>query len=99
LKGTPKRVWQSRLERSVRGRDVVDPVAPSGVLTFDRTGSNLLLGFDDGEIRIVPTAAAQTPRIEQLHHAPIRTLSIDPSGTWAFSSDALGEQRLWKLSP
>jgi hypothetical protein len=94
LKGTPKRVWQARLERSVRDRDVVDPAEPCGVLTFDRTGSNLLLGFDDGEIRIVPTAAPEAPRIEHLHRAPIRALTIDPSGTWALSADTAGEQRL-----
>ncbi|HMG57531.1 MAG TPA: hypothetical protein VK601_28720, partial [Kofleriaceae bacterium] len=85
LKGATKRVWQARLERSFRGRDVIDPATASGVLRFDRTGSRLLIGFDDGEIRLIPTAAPGTPRSEHLHRAPIGSLTLDPGGTWAFS--------------
>jgi hypothetical protein len=94
LKGAPKRVWQARLERSFRARDVIDPAAPSGVFTFDRTGNHLLIGFDDGEIRRIPTTAPATSQSERLHRAPIRSVSIDPGGTWALSGDAAGEQRL-----
>jgi hypothetical protein len=97
LKGAPKRVWQARLERSIPGREIREPATPSGVLTFDRTGGQLLVGFDDGEFRVVPTAAPATARSEHLHRAAIRRLSIDPGGIWASSADAAMEQRFWML--
>lgn len=97
LKGTPRRVWQGRLERSIAGRDTPFPAAPSGVLAFDPAGTRVFIGFEDGEIRIIPTAAPAGARSEHLHRAPIRTLSLDPGGAWAWSGDAAMEQRLWGL--
>jgi hypothetical protein len=66
------------------------------MLTFDRTGDHLLLGFDDGEICVISSTTPGTTRSEHLHRAPIRTLSLDPSGTWAFSADGASQQRAWK---
>jgi WD40 repeat protein len=99
VKGAPKRVWQARLERSLPGHELAEAAMPTGVLAFDRTGARLFIGFDDGEVRVISTAAPDQPRSEHLHRAPIRALSTDPSGGWAFSADAAGEQRLWKLVP
>jgi hypothetical protein len=97
LKGTPKRTWQARLERAIPGRELSDPAIPSGVVSFDRTGGQLLIGFDDGELRVIPAAAPGVPRSEHLHRASIRMLSIDPAGGWALSADNAMEQRLWVL--
>lgn len=99
LKGAPKRVWQVRLERSIQGRQTPEAATPTGVLTFDRSGGTLLIGLDDGDIRVVSTSAPDAQRLEHLHRAPIRALSTDPSGAWASSADAAGEQRLWRLAP
>jgi hypothetical protein len=97
VKGSPKRVWQARLERSAGDRT---PAQPSGVLAFDRTGGRLLVGFEDGEIRVVSTAAPDTSaRSERLHSAAVRVMSIDPESLNVFSADAAGEQRLWSLVP
>lgn len=99
LKGGSARVWQARLERSIPGRDPTAPAAPSGVLTFDRTGGQLLIGLNDGEIRTIPTGTPGAPRSEHLHRVPISMLSLDAGGTWVFSADTAGEQRLWRLTP
>jgi len=100
VKGSPKRVLQTRLERAISGRQTPEPAAPSGALTFDPSGDHLLLGLADGEIRIFSTSApGSAPRVEHLHSAPIRMLSVDPSGTWSASVDAAGEQRLWRVAP
>ena len=96
LKGPPKRVWRARLERSILGHQLTEAATPSGVLAFDRSGGRLVIGFDNGDIGIVSTSAPDIPRIEHLHRAAIRALSLDPSGNWVFSSDSAGEQRLWK---
>jgi len=92
--GAPKRVWETRLERSIQGRQTPEAATPTGVLMFDRAGGALLIGLDDGDIRVVSTSAPDAPRLEHLHRAPIRVLSIDPSGAWVSSADATGEQRL-----
>jgi len=97
VKGKPKRVWQARLERSDPGRGVSEPATPSGALVFDRAGTRLLIGLADGEIRTFSTTSPETQRTERLHVTPIRSLSLDPSGEWAFSEDGAGEQRLWRL--
>ena len=95
MKGAPKRVWHARLERSVTTHE---PAIPTGVLAFDRADGRLLLGFDDGEIRIVSTAALDAPpRGERLHRAAITALSLD-AVSGVFSADAAGEQRLWTMS-
>lgn len=100
VKGTPKRVLQTRLERVISGRQTPEPAAPSGALTFDPSGGHLLLGLNDGQIRVLSTAApTAAPQVEHLHSAPIRLLSVDPNGTWSVSGDAAGEQRLWRLTP
>jgi hypothetical protein len=99
LESVPKRVWQSRLERKIPGRELAAPAQPSGVMAFDQSGTRLLIGFDDGEIRVVSTAnTAALPRSERLHRTAITTLSLDSANS-VFSADAAGEQRVWKLPP
>jgi WD40 repeat protein len=98
VKEKPKRVWQARLERSAPGRGISEPATPSGALAFDRRGTRLVLGFTDGEIRIVLTTSPETQRTEQLHVTTIRSVLLDPSGQWVFSGDGAGDQRLWRLA-
>ena len=97
LKGTPARVWQARLERTIPGRQLAEPAQPSGVLAFDDTGAQLFVGFAGGEIRVVLTANPATWRAEHMHQASVQQMTFDASDTWAFSSDSSGVQRLWKI--
>lgn len=97
VKGAPKRAWQARLERSAITHE---PATPTGVLTFDRAGARLFVGFDDGAIWVISTDSPDAPPlIERLHRAPITVVSLDAGHTVAFSADASGEQRLWTPAP
>ena len=99
LKGTPHRVWQSKLERPIAGSSVTAPATPSGALAFDTTGDHLLVGLSDGEVRVVSCAHPDVPRTERLFLAPIASFVSDPGGRWLEVEDRAGEQRVWKLEP
>ena len=57
VKGPPRRVWQARLERTIPDQGLAEAATPTGALAFDPSGTRLFIGFDDGEIRTVSTAA------------------------------------------
>lgn len=98
LKGTPRRVWQSKLERPVPGSGVSVPATPSGALSFAPNGNHLLIGFADGEVRAIDTAHPDTARSERLTVAPIQALAADPAGQWIEVVDAAGDQRVWRVN-
>lgn len=96
LKGTPKRVWQARLERSSTTHA---PATPTSVLIFDHGGMRLFMGFDDGSISSLSTASPEAPaRVERPHGVAVTDMSVSPAGTSATSTDASGGQCLWPLS-
>lgn len=74
--------------------------SPVTRLAFGETDGALVY-VEGHRLRVaaLPAPPLGNTRSEHLHRAPIRALSIDPSGAWAFSADAAGEQRLWEIGP
>jgi WD40 repeat protein len=100
LRGTPRRVWQTRFDANrSAARTWPLPKTASGPIAFTHDGKHVLFGFDDGDIVIRTVTDAPATRVEKLHRAPVTRLEVSPDDGWVFSEDRAGEQRIWKLTP
>lgn len=59
-------------------------------------GNRVLLGLAGGAVQVW-NVVAHTDHSIELQHFSITRLSVAPGDGWAFSQDAAGEQRLWRL--
>lgn len=82
----PTQIWRLSLD-----------TIPTGALAFDRGATLLVVGMQNGEIRVVSTAADHATRTEHLHDHDVTALSVAPGGHWVWSQDAAHDQRIWPL--
>jgi len=95
LNGAPKRAWHARLEEQ-QGTDDPRAAQPTAI-AFDHAGKRVLVGMSDGEIQVMSTSSPAVPHVERFHHGAITRLVVSPGDAWAFSEDAAGQQRIWRL--
>ena len=95
LNGAPKRAWHARLEEQ-QGTDDPRAAQPTAI-AFDHAGKRVLVGMSDGEIQVMSTSSPAPPHVERFHHGAITRLVVSPGDAWAFSEDAAGQQRIWRL--
>lgn len=102
LGAKPRRLWQERFDssRTRLGRSWPLSRIPSSPIAFTPDGSQVLFGFDDGDILVRSVDNAKAPaRSEAIHRDPISRIHVSPDGRWVFSEDRSGEQRVWPLAP
>ncbi len=97
--GPAKLLWRVRPDstREPRGRTWPYPKEATGSIAFTPDGKRVLFGFADGDVIVRSTDASATNRTESLHRGPITRIEVSPGGTWVFTEDAEGEQRIWPL--
>lgn len=91
LDGAPAQRWQL----AVRTDRPTELAPQASTIAIDHAGKRALIGTADGAIVIV-SSATQT-RVVRQHLSRIVRIVVSPGDGWAFSEDASGVQRVWKL--
>jgi hypothetical protein len=87
----PQQSWQLAVTN-----DRSTELAPHAAeIAIDHAGKRVLVGTEDGAILIASSARQTT--VERKHLSQIVRIVVSPGDAWAFSEDASGVQRVWKL--
>jgi WD40 repeat protein len=92
--GTRLEVW-SIPDKKMLGSHRLEQAGVTAAVV-DKTGSRAYLGWDDGTITSVDTAALASPRRLGVHAAPIDDLALSPDGTLLAATDRDRSATIWK---